>query len=106
MGFKIVWTQKALSSFQQRIDYLEIHWTDKETKVFVKRVNTVLTTIAESPLLFKSSFKLKNVHKGLIIKQVSLIYRVKIRKKEIELLLFLDNRQNPDKTNFLAEPEK
>jgi len=33
---------------------------------------------------------------GLIIKPVSIVYRVKERSKEIELLSFVDNRQNPE----------
>lgn len=35
---------------------------------------------------------------GIIIKQVSLIYRVKAFSKEIELISFIDNRQDPKRS--------
>jgi hypothetical protein len=56
-----------------------------------------LKVLKEEPLIGKKSSRLKNVHIGFIIKQVSLIYRVKTVTKEIELISFVDNRQNPKK---------
>jgi len=45
--------------------------------------------------MFRKSVKLKYTHIGVIIKQVSLVYRVKPKSKTIELIAFIDNRQNP-----------
>ncbi|OKS85106.1 hypothetical protein RG47T_0545 [Mucilaginibacter polytrichastri] len=50
--------------------------------------------------MFRKSAKLKHTHIGVIIKQVSIIYRVKPRGVKIELIAFIDNRQNPKKQNF------
>lgn len=57
----------------------------------------MLSSVREQPLMYRKSDKLKNVHIGVIIKQVSLVYRVKPRKREIELIVFMDTRQNPAK---------
>ena len=97
MGFKVVWTNKALDTFAQNIAYLQEKWTEKEVNAFSDKVNDILSVIREQPLLYRKSEKLSNVHIGLIVKQVSLVYRVKPRKKEIELIAFLDNRQDPKK---------
>jgi len=97
VGFKVVWTNKALDTFAQNIAYLQEKWTAKEVNAFSDKVNDILSAIREQPLMYRKSEKLSNVHIGLIVKQVSLVYRVKARKKEIELIAFLDNRQDPKK---------
>jgi len=97
VGFKVVWTDKALDTFAQNIAYLQEKWTEKEVNAFSDKVNDILSAIREQPLMYRKSEKLSNVHIGLIVKQVSLVYRVKPRKKEIELIAFLDNRQDPKK---------
>jgi plasmid stabilization system protein ParE len=98
MSFNLEWTEEALSTFEARIDYLKKHWTEKEISNFKKRVRNYLDTLIESPFIGKKPGKLKDVYQGLIIKQVSLIYRVKTQKQTIELLSFIDNRQNPQKS--------
>ena len=97
MSYTIHWTNEALTTFEDRINYLKIHWTEKEIKSFKARVTEYLATLTETPYIGKKPGKLKNVHMGLIIKQVSIIYRVKSLTKEIELISFIDNRQNPVK---------
>jgi len=97
MSFIVLWTNEAYSTFEKRIDYLRIHWTEKEIKHFKKRVNEYLDTLKEEPFIGKKAGKARNVHIGLIIKQVSVIYRIKVKKREIELISFIDNRQDPKK---------
>ena len=97
MGFEIVWTDRALSTFRERIAYLENNFTEKEIFVFTKRVSAFLVTLKEQPLIYRRSLKIRHTHIGLIIKQVSLIYRIKSQKQVIELIAFIDNRQNPTK---------
>ena len=62
---------------------------------FKKRVVEYLRILEEEPLITQKPGKLKNVHMGVILKQVSLIYRVKPIAKQIELISFIDNRQDP-----------
>ena len=50
--------------------------------------------------MFKASSKNKIIRKGFVNNLVSLFYRVKPQKKEIELLLFWNNRQNPKKLKY------
>ncbi len=97
MSYTIIWTLEALTTFEDRITYLKINWTEKEIKNFKKRVNEYFEVLKEKPLIGKKTEKFKNVHIGLILKQVSIIYRVKTGTKEIELISFIDNRQDPRK---------
>ena len=96
MSYSVIWTPKALSTFDGRIDYLTEHWTEKEISNFRERVKEYIETLKNEPFIGKKG-GIKYVHIGLIIKEVSLFYRVKPIKKEIELLIFFDNRQNPNK---------
>jgi plasmid stabilization system protein ParE len=97
MSYKIFWTTESLSTFEDRITYLKIHWTDKEITNFKSRVKQYLDILMQQPLIGKKPGKLKNVYMGLVIKQVSIIYRVNAHTKEIELISFVDNRQDPKK---------
>ena len=55
--------------------------------------------------MFVASGKRKDIRKGFVNKFVSLFYKVYPRKKEIELLIFHDNRQDPGKKAMSTKPE-
>ena len=97
MSYSIIWSPKAYLTFQERIYYLERNWTQREINNFTIRVKEYLELLQEEPLIGTPTRRRKTVRFGLIIKEVSIIYRVKPIKKEIELLMFFDNRQNPKK---------
>jgi len=100
MGIEIIWTKRAVQTFGKRIAYLEEHWTEKEIFNFTTRVNEYLDSLKSQPLMFRKSARLKQTHIGVIIKQVSLVYRIKPKTHKVELIAFIDNRQNPKKQNY------
>jgi hypothetical protein len=97
MGVEIIWTKRAVETFGKRIAYLQENWTEKEIFNFTARVNEYLSSLQTQPLMFRKSARLKHTHIGVIIKQVSLVYRIKSGNNSIELIAFIDNRQNPKK---------
>jgi hypothetical protein len=100
MGLEIVWTKKAVKTFGYRIAYLEEHWTEREIFNFTSRVNEYLESLQRQPLMYRKSTRLKHTHVGVIIKQVSLVYRIKPKSNTIELIAFIDNRQNAKKNKI------
>ena len=100
MGPEIVWTKRAIRTFGERIAYLEEHWTEREIFNFTFRVNEYLSSLQNQPLMFRKSVRLKNTHIGVIIKQVSLVYRLKPKNNAKELVAFIDNRRNPKRQNY------
>jgi len=34
MSYDIIWTSEAVTTFEERIEYLTIHWTEKEISKF------------------------------------------------------------------------
>ena len=81
------------------MDFVSEKWTKKEIDAFADQTDKVIGQITENPYMFVATEERKNVRKGFINKLVSLFYKVKPRKKEIELLKFHDNRQDPEKIN-------
>jgi plasmid stabilization system protein ParE len=91
---KIIWTSRALKTYFKVVDYLKEEWGDNLIKDFACKVENVIAQIKDNPEMFEASNRYKYVRKGLITKHNTLFYRIKPRKKEIELLIFWDNRQD------------
>jgi plasmid stabilization system protein ParE len=91
-NYEIVWSPRAKITYTQVIEYLYEEWTIKEIKAFIHRTEQVIGYISDSPKLYPYS-KTAQAHRCVVVKQVSLFYRVK--PNHIELLVFWDNRQNP-----------
>jgi len=95
---RIIWNPLAIISYNQIIEYLSIEWGKTSVNKFRDLVEDVLSVIRENPNAFECSARYKNVRKGFITKQNTLFY--KVRSKEIELLLFWDNRQDSKKLKY------
>jgi len=96
----VIWTKRALKTFFEVADYLQNEWGTTVMESFTAKAQKVIEQIEEMPNMFEVSTKYKNVRKGFINEHNTLYYRVKPRKKEIELLIFWDNRQNPKKLQY------
>ncbi len=94
---KISWTPTARKTYFKVLDHLAEEWTKREVKIFINEVESLLEQIKTNPEMFQASRKKKNVRKGIITKHNTLYYRIKPRKKELELITFWDNRQEPGK---------
>ena len=98
MDCKIVWSQKAIQSFDANIEYLQINWTDKEIRNFVELVDKKILLLSKQPQIGSiRNIKHQHIRTTLVHKRISLIYRYKSTRKEIELLLFWNTAQNPKK---------
>ena len=97
---KISWTPTAKKTYFKVLDYLAENWTKREVTNFMNEVESLLTQITDNPEMFQASRKKKNVRKALITKHNTLYYRIKPRNKELELITFWDNRQDPQKLAY------
>ena len=96
MVYKIVWTLKALETYLANMLYLETAWTNKEVTRFALLVEKKLLVLSKQPRIGSPRNKQQhNIRHTVLHKRVSLIYRIKTNKKEIELLRFWNNYQNP-----------
>ncbi len=95
MALKIIWSKRASLKFDQTITYLIDEWGEKSAKQFIGKVFDFLEILSEFPEIGSVENKEKNIRGFTIVKQVNLYYRIKNNK--IILLIFFDNRQNPQK---------
>lgn len=98
MDLNIHWTDNAKNDLKTILNYLEIHWTEKELKNFSSKLDNTISLISQNPLLFQASFYKINVRRALITKHNTLYYRIK--GTEIELLTIFDTRKNPIKLDI------
>jgi plasmid stabilization system protein ParE len=94
-GYKVVWSEEANKNLEQIIDYLEKEWTEKEIGNFFGKLEKTITLISKKPNLFRITNKRKNIHKCVLIKQVSIYY--KHSKDTVYIISLFDNRQHPSK---------
>ncbi len=92
-GFKIFWTEHALSELQQTLDYLEENWTERELRIFASKLEHTIEIISKSPEIFPSSIERIEVRKAVVEEHNTLYYRVK--NDRIEIVSLFSNLKNP-----------
>lgn len=97
---KINWTPTARRTFEQILDWLSGNWTNKAVENFLDQTDSTIEQIKNNPYIYRASEQNEQVRRGLINRFVSLYYRVRPKKEEIDLLSFWDNRQNPDSNKY------
>ena len=94
-GYKIFWTDFALSELEKTIEYLEENWSERELRNLALEIEETLTLLSHNPNLFQVSDIKKEIRRVVVAKHNTLYYRVK--NNTIEILSFFSNRQSPKK---------
>ncbi len=82
---EIIWSPQSKKDYWQNIDYLEAEWTFKDVINFIEKVDQTLNLLLQNNIEFIST-NYKNINKVVILKQITLYYR--INNDKIELLRF------------------
>jgi plasmid stabilization system protein ParE len=93
-GYKILWTDHALSELEKTIEYLESSFSNKQLEKLSQKIESIVSLISQNPGLFSKSDK-QGVYKVTILKFNTMYYR--IQGDNIEILSFFSNRQDPQK---------
>ncbi|MDD2986971.1 type II toxin-antitoxin system RelE/ParE family toxin [Flavobacterium sp.] len=94
-GYKILWTDHAISELKETIEYLENNWTEEDIRKFAAKLDHTVELISKMPEIFPESFEKKNIRKAVVEKHNNLYYR--INKTSIEIVSLFSNRKNPNK---------
>ncbi|GGW26863.1 hypothetical protein [Arenibacter certesii] len=54
-GYKILWTDHALTALEETIKYLETNWTERELRNFSAKPEHTIELLSKTPELFPSS---------------------------------------------------
>jgi plasmid stabilization system protein ParE len=95
MTLTIKWTPRASSDFDKIVKHLEEKWTEKEVESFILETKHFLEILSKNPKLLERTERNKNVYRGPMNRLTILTYRVKPRKKLIELIYIRGARQQP-----------
>ena len=90
--FAVIWSEPAKENYWQNIDFLLENWHEKQVINFINAVDNHIGLIQENPKLFALT-DYQNVRSVLIVKQITLFYRIK--NNTVELIRFWNNHQNP-----------
>jgi glucose-6-phosphate 1-dehydrogenase len=88
---EVKWTKESIKTFEQVIDYLEKHWTEKEVLQFIQATDRVVRYISVYPSLFRKIER--NIHEAFVTPHNLLIY--KVYSSHIDLISFWNTRRNP-----------
>jgi len=103
MVYEIIWTQKAVQSYARNMQYLHEEWPLNVTLKFIGLLKSKLELLTRHPYIGSARNKKDNNLRFTVLhKRVVLVYRVKVRKKQIELLLFWNTYHNPGKLQISA----
>jgi hypothetical protein len=91
----VFWMPEAIETFAQNLSYLKEEWSEDVVTNFIDKTEETISYIKANPLLYPSINKKKKIHKCIVVRQVSLYY--KVHKDRIDLLTFWNNYQNPKK---------
>ena len=94
-GYKILWTDFALSELEKTIEYLEQNWTERELRNLAVEIEETLNLLSHNPNLFQKSDIKKEIRRVVVAKHNTLYYR--INNNAIEIISFFSNRQSPKK---------
>jgi plasmid stabilization system protein ParE len=92
MSLAVEWTDDAKETFDSIVFFIEIKWSEKEAKIFVKRAQKIISLITDQPYMYKASLN-NNVRQAVITPQTSMFYEV--HSQFITILFFWDNRREP-----------
>ena len=94
-GFKIQWTDHALSELSDTVKYLEENWTEKELIQFANAVDHTVEIISRHPEIYPVSNKKKKTRKAVVDKNNTIYYR--IVKDSVQILSVFGTKQDPAK---------
>jgi plasmid stabilization system protein ParE len=98
MALRIQWSKRADQKFDKILEYLILEWGEIVTQNFVGKVYGFVDFLAEYPDIGTIENREKGIRGFTINKQINIFYKVK--RENIVLLDFFDNRQNPKKKRF------
>jgi len=79
-NYDIIWSPIARLTYFDTLEYLQLNWPEQTLEDFINRTNEVLNLISKNPLLYAYSKEI-NVYKCVVVKQISLFYRIRITRQ-------------------------
>lgn len=92
---QVVLSKKASEKLELLLNYLEMEWSLKVKKNFIRKLDKSLKIIQKYPESCRESHTIKGLHMLVLTKQTSVFYR--FDDSSIQVVTIFDNRMNPVK---------
>jgi len=100
MVSEIIWSPKAIETYIAIIEYLNAAWSKSEVEKFQIRVIEKLAILETHPRIGRPIMKGRRVYRTVLHKRITLVYHYYPAKRQIELITFWNNYQNPVNLNL------
>lgn len=87
----------AVKGLERVVEYLNIHWTEKELRQLDSDISSTLNRIERNHAIGIITKKRNNTRKSYPNKHTYLVYRIKPRKKVVEIVAFGATKEKPTK---------
>jgi hypothetical protein len=93
---EVVWTKFAKITYFEILENLKLRWTFKEIKEFHDLTMSVLNKIKHDQVEFPIISTEYKIKKAVVHKNVSLYFKEEKHNQTIYLIVFFNNRMNPE----------
>lgn len=100
--YQIIWSDNAELSFNDEIIFISKKWNNDEVLKFISLVDQTIIRLSTGTLTGVIKKK-NNICKLVISKQTTLYYKQNFEQKHIELLLFWNNKKDPNELKYLLK---
>ncbi len=100
MAIEINWSDEAIETFEENINYLESEWSEKEVTKFILQTTHIIERLKRFPLSYPPGLKNKKYRRARLNKYIALFYHYHKTKSQITLLTFWNVKQHPGKLKY------
>ena len=61
MAIEVTWSDEAIKTFQENLDYLQENWSDKEVVRFIQQTENIIIRLKKLPESYPRGIKIKNI---------------------------------------------
>ncbi len=101
---EIFWTDEAYRTYDEELDFINKKWSVTEVIKFDKLVDEFIH-ILKTGVLQGKQFSNSNIYFFVISKQTTIYYSVYNFETKIDLLLFWNNKKNPNYLEKFLNPD-
>jgi len=95
MAKTVVFSKRSRNRLDKLLAYLGTEWSLKVKNEFIEKLDRCVLQISKHPDSCPESEEFPGLYKCVLTNQTTLYYR--IQEKEIQVITFFDNRQDPKK---------
>lgn len=100
MAIEVSWSDEAIETFQENINYLQNEWSQKEVIKFIQQTENIVGRIKRFPFSYPAGYKNKKYRKARLNKYIALFYHYQKSKNEIVLISFWNVKRDPGKLKY------